>query len=113
MSSAYWKMILDGLDDHFGESSDLEQQTKSLILGYLNPNAAEHYTANRAAEIMKSLRGLVPRKITETLYLMEKDHELSLSVFEREAVGSLSNCIACHTRAEKGIYDDDKTSIPR
>jgi hypothetical protein len=113
LPSASWKVILDRLDDHFGESIDLDQHSKSVILGYLETNSAEHSPANRSAKIMRSLRGQVPRRITEIPYIREKHHELSPSVFEREAIGSLSNCIACHATAEKGVYDDDKTSIPK
>jgi hypothetical protein len=113
LPSASWKKILDGVDDHFRESIDLDQQTKSVILDYLDRNSAEHSTANRAGKIMRSLHGQAPTRITEIPYIREKHRELSPKVFEREAIGSLSNCIACHTTAEKGIYDDDKTSIPR
>jgi mono/diheme cytochrome c family protein len=34
-------------------------------------------------------------------------------VFVRPSVGSFSNCIACHTTAEKGVYDDDHVTIPQ
>jgi hypothetical protein len=113
LPSGSWKMILGRLDDHFGESIDLAQQTKSVILSYLDTNAAEYSTANHAAKIMRSLRGQVPIRITKIPYISEKHREVSPGVFQHEAVGSLSNCIACHTTAEKGIYDDDETSIPR
>jgi hypothetical protein len=48
------------LDDHFGESFELDQQTKQEILNYLSANAAEHSSAKREAKIMRSLRGQVP-----------------------------------------------------
>ncbi|MBU0973733.1 MAG: diheme cytochrome c, partial [Proteobacteria bacterium] len=39
--------------------------------------------------------------------------EISPDVLNRESIGSLSNCIACHTTAEDGIYDDDNVKIPK
>ncbi|MBI4776077.1 MAG: hypothetical protein HY788_18195 [Deltaproteobacteria bacterium] len=50
---------------------------------------------------------------TETAYIREKHREISPAVFTRKAVGSLSNCVACHRSAEKGMYDDDDVVIPR
>ena len=40
-------------------------------------------------------------------------HEISQKVLKRESVGSLSNYLACHTTAEKGIYSDDNVKIPK
>jgi len=52
-------------------------------------------------------------RITDTPYIREKHHDLNPEVLERESIGSLSNCIACHTTAEEGIYEDDNVKIPR
>ena len=38
---------------------------------------------------------------------------IQTNVLTHESIGSLSNCGACHTGAEKGIYDDDSVTIPR
>jgi hypothetical protein len=38
---------------------------------------------------------------------------LILMILKGNPIGALSNCPACHTTAEKGIYDDDYVSIPR
>ena len=51
--------------------------------------------------------------ITETPYILREHREIDPEVLDRESVGSLANCTACHTTAEKGIYDDDSASIPR
>jgi len=52
-------------------------------------------------------------RITDTPYIREKHHELDPEVLKRKSIGSLSNCIACHTTAEKGIYEDDNVKIPQ
>jgi len=61
---------------------------------------------------MKSLRSHVPLRITEVPYIKDKHHRISTEIIKRDSVGSLSNCLACHRRAEEGIYDDDYVAIP-
>ncbi|NQT55388.1 MAG: hypothetical protein HQ551_04095 [Desulfobacteraceae bacterium] len=74
---------------------------------------AEHSSAKRAVKIMRSLGNRRPLRITDTFYICEKHHEVPNSVLKRDSIGSLSNCSACHTKAEMGIYDDDYVVIPR
>jgi hypothetical protein len=108
-----WQKILSNLPSHFGEEVLVEQEQKSIISAYLQANAAENSSAKRARKILKSLRGQTPLRITETPYIQEKHHELNSSVFSRQSIGSRSNCIACHPKAEQGNYDDDFVNIPK
>ncbi|MBU2499074.1 MAG: diheme cytochrome c [Proteobacteria bacterium] len=112
LPSASWKKILDQLDDHFGESIELDQQTKKVILGCLETNAAEHSLNKRTAKIVRSLRGQVPKRITEIPYIREKHHEISAATIKRQSIGSLSNCVVCHNTAAEGIFDDHLVVIP-
>ena len=113
LPSASWMKILRNLDDHFGESIELDEDSKRVILDYLKSNSAEYSSAKRAVKIMRSLGNQVPLRITDLPYIREKHHEISPNVLKRESIGSLSNCIACHTTAEKGIYEDDHVKIPK
>jgi hypothetical protein len=113
LPSSSWKNILGRLEDHFGDSFELEPDAQKIISSYIETNAAEHSTAKRAVKIMRSLGSRTPMRITEIPYIREKHHEISASVLSRESIGSLSNCSACHKRAEEGIYDDDFVSIPK
>ena len=113
LPSASWMKILSDLDDHFGESIELDEDSKRVILDYLKSNGAEYSSAKRAVKIMRSLGNQVPLRITDVPYIREKHHEISPNVLKRESIGSLSNCIACHTTAEKGIYEDDHVKIPK
>ncbi len=113
LPSGSWKKVLAGLEDHFGEVLELDPDSKKIIAEYLKGNAAEHSSAKRAVKIMRSLGNRAPLRITEIPYIREKHHEVSPNVLKRESIGSLSNCSACHTTAERGIYEDDYVSIPR
>ena len=115
LPSASWGKILDRFDDHFGEQIDLDQESKEIITDYLRANSAEHSSAKRAVKIMRSLRGQTPMRITDVPYIREKhqDDDIPADAFTRKSVGSMSNCIACHTTAKNGIYEDDHVVIPR
>ena len=113
LPSVSWMKILDKLDDHFGEEIELDPDSLKIISDYLKSNGAENSSAKRAVKIMRSLGNHVPMRITDTPYIREKHHELNPEVLKRESIGSLSNCIACHTTAEKGIYEDDNVKIPK
>jgi len=108
-----WTKILTSLDDHFGESVELDAESEKTILDYLKSNSADHSTTKRAAKVTRGLGGQIPLRITQIPYIIKEHHEISPDVLKRESIGSLSNCIACHTTAEDGIYDDDNVKIPK
>jgi len=112
LPSGSWDKILAGLEDHFGEVVELDPGSKKVIDEYLKVNAAEHSTAKRAIKIMRCLGSQTPLRITDIPYIRRKHHEIHPDVFKQKSIGSLSNCSACHTTAEKGIYDDDYVAIP-
>jgi hypothetical protein len=113
LPSGSWEKILNNLADHFGEDIDLDDESRKIIAEYLKANAADYSPAKLSAKIMKKIGNQTPLRITQILYIQRKHHELQPSVFKRKSIGSLSNCLACHTTAENGIYDDDNVTIPR
>ena len=115
LPSGSWQKILARLDDHFGGEVDLDVESKKIIAGYLKANSAEYSSAKRAVKIVRSLKAQTPMRITDVPYIRHKheDDDIPADAFTRKSVGSMSNCIACHTNAEDGIYDDDDIVIPR
>lgn len=112
LPSASWESILNRSDNHFGESFELDAETRAAIWGYLQTNAAEHSTSKRSVKMMRSLGNQIPIRISEIPYIRGKHHEIPAATVKRQSIGSLSNCTACHTRAQEGIYDDDFVVIP-
>jgi len=112
LPAASWQRILAGLGQHFGTDVTLDQEDRAAIAGYLEANAAERSRSNRAAKISRSLAGQTPARITEIPYIRRKHAEVPAQVFQRTAVGSPSNCRACHLTAEQGVYEDDLVRIP-
>ena len=113
LPSGSWDKILSSLPGHFGEELSLDEEARKTIGQYLKTNAADHSPARISAKIIRSLGPQTPLRITQIPYIRHEHHEIRPAVLARESIGSLSNCAACHTTAENGIYDDDNVTIPR
>jgi hypothetical protein len=112
LPSGSWKKIMAGLDDHFEDEIEIDTESINVISEYLISNSAEKSSAKRAVKIVRCLRGRTPIRISEIPYIIEKHDEIDPKIYNRESIGSLANCTACHITAEKGIYDDDNVVIP-
>ena len=112
LPSGSWEKIMVGLNDHFGEEIEIDTESINVISGYLISNSAEKTSAKRAVKIVRSLRGRTPIRISEIPYIIDKHDEIDPKIFNRESIGSLANCSACHKTAAKGMYDDDNVVIP-
>ena len=103
-----WSKIIDGLPDHFGEDASLDAVTAKHIKAYHVKNAAD---ANWWGG--KFMRGLSktssPLRITETPYWIHEhdEDEVPQRAWSDPKVKTKANCLACHSRANKGDYDDD------
>ena len=112
LPSDSWHKILEDSEDHFGEAVDLDADAREEIYDYLTSNAANKSSSKLSQKIMRCLDGQTPLRITDIRYIRKEHHEIGQSVVNRPSVGSLSNCIACHRSADRGVYDDDRVSIP-
>ena len=101
-----WKRILDGTDDHFGETLDLDEDARREISGYLASNAADKSSARLAGKIMSCLGG---RYLSEspTFLVFAKSITNSHPSDRVPQIGSLANCTTCHSTAGEGDYDDE------
>jgi cell division protein FtsI/penicillin-binding protein 2 len=111
--SGSWAKILAKRSDHFEEAIELDPEAEKIIAEYLKANAADYSSKKLSSKIMKSVGNQTPHRITEISIFQEKHHGISPDVIKRKSIGSLSNCLACHTTAEKGIYSDDNVKIPQ
>jgi len=114
LPSRSWKSIMSGLEDHFGDNAELMPEDYTVIINYLTKNAAEFSDHKRSRRINNSIaKDEAPLRITDTPYFKRKHRELSLSrITNNPEIGSISNCIACHTRAEKGSFNEHEINIP-
>lgn len=111
-----WAKLLDekALADHFGDNAELDKAVLAPIYDYVMANAADKSYYKRARKIAISTEGAeAPLRITEVRYIKRKHHEIPDKMIKgNKDVKSLSYCDACHTQANKGVFDEDTVKIP-
>jgi hypothetical protein len=99
-----WEALTGNLKDHFGEDASLSAESVTAIRDYLVANAAD-----ASGKMRGFARGIpadqTPLRITELPRFKGEHGNFSEATMKK--VGSLSNCVACHAGAEKGIFEDD------
>lgn len=105
LPASSWKEMMGTLDKHFDTDASLDAATVAEILPFLEQNAAPE---------RKSAAGDKPvLRITETGWFKHEHDEISPAVWKRDAIKSAANCMACHTAADKGDFDEDSIRIPK
>ncbi len=94
-----WTTMMSDLANHFGEDASLDEESRLKIQAYLVENA-------RKKEFKKVKDGVQPLRITEIRWFV-REHRGEVSKRAMEKAGTMSNCAACHSGAERGQYDDD------
>jgi len=109
-----WRKVMNHLKDHFGDNAELPAPTHEQVLAYLVANSAEHGSYRRSEKILRSIAANdAPDRITNTPYIRHKHDELPAKLVKgNDKVGSLSNCAACHTKAEQGSFREGEIRIP-
>ncbi len=110
-----WEKLLTpaGLHDHFGEVADLDKDTLEAIRTYVLANSSDksYYLISRKINV--ATEDETPLRITQVRYIRRKHHDIPEKMIKgNKDVQSLSNCNACHTKAEKGIFKEDTVNIP-
>lgn len=104
LPASSWQAMMGGLDQHFGTDASLDEASVKEILPFL--------VANAAAEPKKA-RAEPQLRITEMAWFKHEHDEISAITWKHPKIKSASNCVACHTQAEQGNFDEDSVRIPR
>ena len=109
-----WQKIMGTLDNHFGDNAALEKETVRILTGYLELHSADSGSSKRGRKILRRLDpDSTPLRISTLPYIQHEHDELPARLVSgNPQVKSLSNCVACHTQAEQGRFDDDNVRIP-
>lgn len=104
LPAASWTKMMSGLDKHFGVDASLTPAEVTEISNFLTKNASNRWTASTA-----------PLRITDSVWFKTKHNsrEIPPDVWKRASVKSPSNCMACHSGADKGDFEEDRVRIPR
>lgn len=108
-----WSRLLSGLDDHFGDNAELDGETQAALSRWLERYAAESSSHRLSTRVVRDAAGDTPLRISELPVIRRQHHELSSRVFARAKVGGRANCAACHTTAERWVFDEDRVKVPR
>lgn len=99
-----WQRVMRGLDAHYGTDASLEPAQVQQITGWLVANAGTY----------KRVREEPPQdRLTRSAWFARKHREVDAAVWQRASVKSAAQCSACHTQADKGLFDEHQVRIPR
>lgn len=115
LSEKSWNIVMNNLADHFGTDASLEKEDFDAIYKYIMENSAnkamEYKRSAKMANSIASTNQPIDA-ITKVPYFIKEHREIPKRLIVQEEVKSLSNCIACHTTANKGYYGERSIKIP-
>ncbi len=106
LPAASWQHLMSTLNKHFSADASLDPASVQEIGNWLKANAG---TYKRVGEVPAQDR------ITKSAWFLRqhRDGEVPAAVWKRAAVGSPSNCAACHPKAEQGNFSERDVRIPK
>lgn len=109
-----WNKIMGNLDNHFNTDATLSKEDFNAVSKYLNDNSAEKFmNYKRSSRIVSSLKfDEIPEAISKTPYITRKHKNIRADLITQKEVTNISNCMACHKTADKGIYSERDIIIP-
>lgn len=99
-----WNRIMGGLERHYGTDASLDEASVRQIGAWLQTHAGSYKRVSSVAPPQD--------RITRSPWFERKHRELDPTIWKQGAVKSAANCMACHSGAEKGRFDDDELRFP-
>lgn len=106
LPAASWQRLMGTLNKHYGTDASLDAASAREISTWLKANAGSY---KRVSEEPPQDR------ITKSAWFLREHRagEIPPEVWKRPAVGSPSNCAACHGHAAQGSFSERDIRIPR
>jgi Dihaem cytochrome c len=104
LPAASWQRLMTQLPNHFGTDASLDAATVTALSTWLTANAAQ---GRRAAPPPAEDR------ITRSAWFIRKHDDVPAATWKRPSIRSASNCMACHTGADQGDFNEHRVRIPR
>ncbi|MGB4060583.1 MAG: diheme cytochrome c [Burkholderiaceae bacterium] len=107
LPAASWQRMMGSLDKHYGSDASLDAASVKQIGTWLQTHAGTYKRVQTA--------GTPPDdRITRSAWFERKHRKIdSPQVWKHASVKSAANCMACHTAADKGNYDDNGVQFPK
>ena len=103
LPASSWKSLMGSLDKHFDTDASLDAKQTAEILDFLEKNAAPE--SSKTASTTPNLR------ITQTAWFKHEHDEVPAITWKK--LKSPSNCLACHTQADQGNFDEHAVQLPK
>ena len=105
LPAASWQHLMANLDKHFGTDASLSPADVSQIGNWLSANAGTYKRGSGAPS---------EDRISQSDWFMRKHRagEVPANVWTRASVRSAANCVACHSGAEQGNFNEHQVRIP-
>lgn len=122
LSATEWRRITDSLDRHYGVDATLDAPSTATLARWLEVNARPAREAERASPAAPASPAVPPGaaakpvpdlpRITTSRWFLREHDEIDARSWKLPAIGSPSNCGACHTDATRGRYDERALRLP-
>ncbi len=99
-----WEKTMETLQDHFKTDASLDEKDTQTLLEYLTKNAPTNLRSLSTSQ--------TPLRISDTPYFKKEHRKIPTKFISQKELGSISNCVACHRTADKGIYSERAINIP-
>lgn len=104
LPAASWRRVMGNLKNHYGTDASLDAATVKDLSVWLDTHAGTY----------KRVTQEPPQdRITRSAWFIRKHDEVAPATWKLPAVKSAANCIACHTRADQGEFNERDIRIPR
>jgi hypothetical protein len=103
LPAASWQRLMDGLPRHFGTDASVDAATRATLSAWLAGHAG---TGRRLRESPPEDR------ITRSAWFEREHRRVAPEVWHHPGVKQASNCAACHSGAEQGVYDEHQLRLP-
>lgn len=98
-----WQRLMGSLDKHYGSDASLDVATVQQINGWLQAHAGTDRRVNEEPPL---------DRITRSAWFERKHRKIDPAVWQWASVKRAANCAACHTAADRGVFDDDNLKFP-
>ncbi len=99
-----WQRVLKNLPQHYGTDASLDAATVGQLSVWLAAKAGTYKRVNEEPP---------QDRITRSAWFIRKHDEVPARTWALPAVKSRANCIACHTQADQGDFNERNVRIPR
>ncbi len=116
LTAPAWRQVMGALDRHYGADASVDAKTAAGIGAFLERNAGEPRRAAPPAiastRVGTALAPPLPR-IADSAWFAKEHRKVPAATIARPDVGSLANCAACHTAADRGDFSERALRVPR